>query len=79
MANNDGVFHSLATWQLGELPDGYIAMMLAYATSQEQLSRGELETFVIGLSQDQAKRLGDALLKRAAAPPSGRPPTRQHS
>ena len=81
MTNNDdpGTFHSLATFQLGELPDGYIALLLAYATSQEKLSRGEMESFVVGLSVDQAKQLGDALLKHAAAPPSGRLPTRQYS
>ena len=79
MANNDAVIHSLATFQLGELPDGYIALLLAYATSQEKLSKGEMESFVVGLSREQAKRLGDALIKDAAAPPSGAAPTRQHS
>ena len=78
MANNDGDIHSLATFQLGELPGDYIALLLGYATSQEKLSRGEMESFVIALSREQAKQLGDTLLKRVAAPPSGRPPT-QHN
>lgn len=78
MANNDGGIHSLATFQLGELPEGYIALLLGYATSQEKLSRGEMESFVIGLSRDQAKRLADALLKHSEEIPSGKPPT-QHN
>jgi hypothetical protein len=78
MANNDGEIHSLATFQLGDLPKGYIALLLAYATSQEKLSSGELESFVIGMSRDQAKRLGETLLKHAAAPPSGRSPPRSN-
>lgn len=69
--------HSLAAFQFANLPEGYVAMMLAYATNQEKLSKREFETFVIGLSREDAKALGDALIKFAATPPTGAAPTTQ--
>jgi hypothetical protein len=77
-SDDPATVHSMATFQLGVLPGDYIALLLAYATSQEKLSRGELESFVIGLSRDQAKRLAGALLRQAEAPPTDARPPREH-
>jgi hypothetical protein len=70
MAPNDEVtVQNLVTFQLGDFPDGGIALLLAYATSQERLSRGEMDSFVIGMTREKAGELGTALLEKAGAAP----------
>jgi hypothetical protein len=68
----------LQTFQIGELPNGFLVVALGYATSQEKLSRGEMESFVIAMSRKRAIELGNALLATAKAPPSGAQPTAHH-
>jgi hypothetical protein len=66
--------HNLVMFQLGDLPDDGIALLLAYATSQERLSRGEMETFVIGMTRAKAAELGTALLEISGTTPVSRGP-----
>ena len=68
--NNEGTFPNLATFQLGELPQGSIAVLLGYAAGQRPFGR-VLESFVIGMSRDQARLLADALVRLADEPLSG--------
>lgn len=65
---DDVTVHELSVFQFADLPEGYIALMLGYATSQEALSRREFETFVIGLSRDRAAELGRALIEKSGVP-----------
>lgn len=76
MSDDDGVIQELQQFQLGDLPDGSIALLLAYATTPEKLARREMETFVIGMSRETAARLGSELIAKAGRPPEA-PPTRQ--
>jgi hypothetical protein len=62
-------------FQLGELPHGAIAVLLGYAG--QRASGRVLESFVIGMSRDQARLLADALV-RLADEPSGGSPQRRH-
>ena len=66
--------YEVVTFELGEMPDGTIGMLLAYATSQEKLSRGELESYVVGMTRDKARELAAALIELANKPPSGKKP-----
>ena len=66
--------YEVVTFELGEMPDGVIGMLLAYATSQEKLSRGELESYVVGMTRDKARELAAALIELANKPPSGKKP-----
>jgi hypothetical protein len=66
MADDDKVMlHNLEMFQFGDLPDDGIALLLAYATSQEKLTKGEMETFVIGMTRLKAAELGIALLQKS--------------
>jgi hypothetical protein len=64
--------HNLVMFQFGDLPDDGIALLLAYATSQKKLSRGEMETFVIGMTRAKAAELGAALLEISGTTPVSR-------
>jgi hypothetical protein len=60
---------NLVTFQFGDLPHDGIALLLGYATSQEKLSRGEIESFVIGMTRVKAAELGQALLQKSGMTP----------
>jgi hypothetical protein len=69
----------LVTFEFGDLPGDGIALLLAYATSQEKRSKGEMESFVIGMTREKAQELGRALLEKSGkAPPTERPIQTQH-
>jgi hypothetical protein len=70
----DVVIEILQTFQIGELPDDDLALLLSYATSQEKLSRSELDSFVIGMTRAKAIELGNELIRQARLPPSGKLP-----
>ena len=61
------ILHNLVVFEIGDLPDDpdHLALLLAYATSAENLVKGELETFAIGLSREKAGELGRALLEHS--------------
>ena len=75
MADDEITIQNLVTFQLGDLPDDSIALLLAYATSPEKLSRREMESFVIGMTRDVAANLADALKQKLVSPPT--PPIKQ--
>jgi hypothetical protein len=78
MADREITLESLVTFQLGEMGEG-IALVLAYATSQGKLGRGEMETFAIGMTREKAAELGRALVEIAdKAPWAGGPKRREH-
>jgi hypothetical protein len=80
MADDDTVsLPNLVTFNVGELPEDGIALLLGYSTSQEELSRREIPTIVFGMTREQAAQLGSALVAIAGKPPSGDPPTRQRA
>jgi hypothetical protein len=54
--------------------DQVMTSLLGYATSQEKLSRGEIDSFVIGLTRAKAAELGRALLERSGMDPAPREP-----
>ena len=66
---------NLVAFQLGELPDGDLALLLEYAMSQGKLSRPELKSFLIGMSREEAIELATVLLEQARRPLSGKLPT----
>jgi hypothetical protein len=70
MAEEDVVIHDLAAFNLGDLQDDGVALLLAYATSPEKLARREMESFVIGMTRDKALVLGNALVRHASAAPA---------
>ncbi len=72
--DDSSTIHSLATFKIGELPGGYLALLLAYATSQEKLASGEMESVVIGLDRELATELGEALIRESKKPASGAAP-----
>jgi hypothetical protein len=47
-----------------------VALLLAYATSPEKLSRHEMESLVIGMTRQKAIEFGNALARHASAPPA---------
>jgi hypothetical protein len=70
MAEVDGaIIQNLVTYRFGDLPDGGVALLLAYATSAEKLSRHEMESFVIGMTREKAIELGNALVRHASSAP----------
>ena len=79
MADEDdgAIIQNLVTYQFGNLPDDGVALLLAYATSPEKLSRREMELFVIGMTREKAIELGNALVRHAsaAAGPEKKPPS----
>jgi hypothetical protein len=78
MADREITLESLVTFQLGEMGEG-IALVLAYATSQEKLGKGEMESFAIGMTREKAGELGRALVEIAGkAPGAGGPRRREH-
>jgi hypothetical protein len=75
---DDGVvIQNLVTYRFGDLPDDGVALLLAYATSPEKLSRHEMESFVIAMTREKAIELGSALVRHASAAPDPerKPPT----
>jgi hypothetical protein len=78
MADREITLESLATFQLGEMDEG-IALVLAYATSQEKRGKGEMATFAIGMTREKAAELGRALVEISGKPPgAGGPRRREH-
>jgi len=78
MADREITLESLVTFQLGEMEEG-IALVLAYATSQKKLRKGEMETFAIGMTREKAAELGSALVEIAGKTPgAGGPRRREH-
>jgi hypothetical protein len=79
MADKDDglIIQNLVMYRFGDLPDDGIAVLLAYATTPEKLSRREMESFVIGMTRQKAIELGNALVRHASAPPGPerKPPT----
>jgi hypothetical protein len=79
MADKDDSFiiQNLVMYRFGDLPDDGVALLLAYATTPEKLSRREMESFVIGMTRQKAIELGNALVRHASAPrdPEKKPPT----
>jgi hypothetical protein len=79
MAEEDdgAIIQNLVTYRFGDLPDDGVALLLAYATSPEKLSRHEMESFVIGMTREKAIELGSALVRHASAvpDPERKPPT----
>lgn len=73
---DDGTIQELQQFQLGDLPGGAIALLLGYATTPEKLARGEMDSFVIGMTKETADRLGRALIAKAGTA-TGAPPARQ--
>jgi hypothetical protein len=68
----------LVTYGIGEVEEDFMALIFRYATGQKRYERQELDQFVIGIPRELAIELGQALIKRAKAPPSRkRPPPRQ--
>jgi hypothetical protein len=73
------VIHDLAAFNLGDLKDAGVALLLAYATSPEKLAKREMESFVIGMTREKALVLGNALVRHASdAPDPGRKPPRMN-
>jgi len=60
MADDEITLENLVTFQLGDM-EGGIALVLGYATSPEKLSKGEMDTFAIGMTREKAAELGRAL------------------
>jgi len=70
MVDDPGIIQNLVKFEFAELPEDGIALVLAYATSQEALSRNEMQSFVIGMTRPMARALAGEL-KRFADSPSG--------
>jgi hypothetical protein len=68
MAATGKNIYSLADFQIGTLEDTHLALMLNYATSEENHHRKEFEAFVIAIDRDFAVELGNALIRRAQEP-----------
>jgi hypothetical protein len=62
MADDETILENLLTFQLGDM-DGGIALVLGYATSPEKLTKGEMDTFAIGMTREKAAELGRALVE----------------
>lgn len=56
----------LQEFRIGSLPDGSVALLLAYAETDENLARRYFHSFAIGMSHKQAEALATALLGVAA-------------
>jgi hypothetical protein len=78
MADDEITLETLMTFQLGDM-EGGIALVLGYATSPEKLTKGEMDTFAIGMTREKAAELGRALVEITdkAALPRG-PRRREH-
>jgi len=72
--DEDVTIENLVTFQIGELSEDGIALVLAYAANQEKLSRGEMESFAIGMTRAKASELGNALLEIAGKARSSEAP-----
>jgi hypothetical protein len=57
MADDEITLENLVTFQLGDM-EGGIALVLGYATNPEKLSKGEINTFAIGMTRQKAAELG---------------------
>jgi len=78
MADDEITLESLVTFQLGDMESG-IALVLGYATSPEKLSKGEVDTFAIGMTREEAAELGRALVEITdKAPVTRAPRQREH-
>ena len=76
MADDEITLENLVTFQLGDM-EGGIALVLGYATSPEKLSKGEMDTFAIGMTRQKAAELGRALLEITDKTPATRGPRRR--
>ena len=58
MADKDdsSIIQNPVTYRFGDLPDDGVALLLAYATTPEKLSRREMESFVIGMTRQRGDR-----------------------
>jgi hypothetical protein len=78
MADDEITLENLVTFQLGDM-EGGIALVLGYATSAEKRSKGEMDTFAIGMTREKAAELGRALVEITdKAPVTGGPRRREH-
>ena len=78
MTDDEITLENLVTFQLGDM-EGGIALVLGYATSPEKLSKGEMDTFAIGMTREKAAELGRALVEITdRAPVTGGPRRREH-
>ena len=75
MADDEITLENLVTFQLGDM-EGGIALVLGYATSPEKLSKGEMDTFAIGMTREKAAELGRALVEITDKAPVARGPRR---
>ena len=71
MADKDdrSIIQNLVMYRFGDLPADGVALLLAYATTPEKLSRREMESFVIGMTRQKAIELGNALVRHASSTP----------
>ncbi len=76
MTDDEITLENLVTFQLGDM-EGGIALVLGYATSPEKLSKGEMDTFAIGMTREEAAELGRALLEITDKAPMTRGPRRR--
>jgi hypothetical protein len=78
MADDEITLENLVTFELGDM-EGGIVLVLGYATSAERLSRGEIDTFAIGMTREKAAELGRALVEITdKARVTGGPRRREH-
>ena len=76
MTDDEITLENLVTFQLGDM-EGGIALVLGYATSAEELSKREMDTFAIGMTREKAAELGRALLEITDKAPVTRGPRRR--
>ena len=76
MADDEITLENLLTFQLGDM-EGGIALILGYATNPGKHSKGEMDTFAIGMTRDKAAELGRALLEITDKAPVTRWPRRR--
>jgi len=68
MTNDSGEIQELQNFKFTWLPTGDVALLLAYATSAEALSKNEMQSFVIGMTRDKAHELAAKLKAFADSP-----------
>jgi hypothetical protein len=78
MADDEITLENLVTFQLGDM-EGGIVLVLGYATSAEKRSKGEMDSFAIGMTREKAAELGRALVEITdKAPVTGGPRRMEH-
>lgn len=76
MADDETTLENLLTFQLGDM-EGSIVLVLGYEPSAEKLSKGQMETFAIGMTREKAEELGRALVEITDRAPVTRAPRRR--